>query len=167
MRKINALLSGAIMLFFVIHAIIGTFQMTGIYPGGGMFSNAVSYGLIIFTLLHALIGVILTAKTVISVKKSGEVWTATVKASFQLVGTVSGEVNSYAEYFTAVDTSGIYAIEKARQIATQKSAEEIADLPPSVSVKGSLSGYKIYEAGETQYLDVILSSADLSDFLSI
>ena len=71
MRKINALLSAAIMLLFVIHAIIGTFQMTGIYSGGGIFSSAVSYGLIIFTLLHALIGVILTAKTVISAKKSG------------------------------------------------------------------------------------------------
>lgn len=71
-------------------------------------------------------GILRGSLSTVSVKKSGGVWTATVKASFQLVGTVSGEVNSYVEYFSAVDTSGIYAIEKARQIATQKSAEEIA-----------------------------------------
>ena len=71
-------------------------------------------------------GILRGSLSTVSVKKSGGVWTATVQATFQLVGTVSGEVNSYSEYFTAVDAERILAIDKARRIAAQKSAEEIA-----------------------------------------
>ena len=49
-----------------------------------------------------------------------------VKATFELVGIVSSEVNSFTDYFTAADMDRDKALMKARQIAARKAAEEIA-----------------------------------------
>lgn len=62
----------------------------------------------------------------VKVYRSGSNWVAMVKATFQLVGVVSSEVNSYTEYFTAVDGVRELAIDKAEKRATEKAAAEIA-----------------------------------------
>ena len=48
-------------------------------------------------------------------KHVGNYWQATVHASFELVGLESSEVNSFDDYFTAVDTDEKKAFERARE----------------------------------------------------
>ena len=71
-------------------------------------------------------GILRGSLSTVKIQKSGGMYTAMVKATFQLVGIVSSEVNSYTEYFTAADTDRDLALDKARKRAAQKSSEEIA-----------------------------------------
>ena len=58
-------------------------------------------------------------------KHVGNYWQATVHASFELVGLESSEVNSFDDYFTAVDTDEKKAFERAREIAVQHAVDEL------------------------------------------
>lgn len=71
-------------------------------------------------------GILRGSLSTVKVQSSGGMYTAMVKATFQLVGIVNSEVNSYTEYFTAVDSDRVLAIGKAQKYAAQKAAEEIA-----------------------------------------
>lgn len=84
-------------------------------------------------------GILRGSLSTVKVQKSGGVWTAMVKATFQLVGIVSSEVNSYTEYFTAADPDRDMAIDKARRRATQKASEEIAKRA-AATLQGEMRG---------------------------
>ena len=71
MRKWNAFLSAGILLLFFIHAVTGAFQLAGIYPGGSKLLSVLAMIMVIFMAFHALIGIILTGKTLRALKKAG------------------------------------------------------------------------------------------------
>lgn len=50
---------------------------------------------------------------------------AIVNASFEIIGFDSNAVNSFSEYFTAIDRSESEAVEKAQRLATQAAVEEL------------------------------------------
>jgi hypothetical protein len=61
----------------------------------------------------------------VSVKSAGNLTEASVKASFELLGIDSSVANSFSDYYTAVGTSRVDAINKARQLATQNAVETL------------------------------------------
>ncbi|MBR1691736.1 MAG: pilus assembly protein PilX [Lachnospiraceae bacterium] len=71
MRKWNAALSMGIVVLFFVHAVTGGFQLMGIMPGGSPLLSALSWILAALLLLHAAVGVKLTADTIRACKKSG------------------------------------------------------------------------------------------------
>lgn len=60
------------------------------------------------------------------VERSGSNYIAMVQVSFQLVGITSSEVNSFADFVTAVDSDRTMAIFKAQKLAAEKMSAEIA-----------------------------------------
>ena len=84
-------------------------------------------------------GILRGSLSTVRVQKSGGMWTAMVRATFQLVGIFSSEVNSYTEYFTAADPDRDMAINKARRRATQQAAEEIAKRA-AATLQGEMRG---------------------------
>ena len=58
-------------------------------------------------------GILRGSLSTIKVQKNGGAWTATVKATFELVGIVSSEVNSFTDYFTAANMDRDMALMKA------------------------------------------------------
>ncbi|MBR1554638.1 MAG: pilus assembly protein PilX [Oscillospiraceae bacterium] len=71
MRKFNAVLSMGILALFLIHAIAGSFQLTGIISGGSGVMQAVAWVMLAMIILHVIIGCKLTADTLKACKKSG------------------------------------------------------------------------------------------------
>ena len=71
MRKINAILSMSILVLFLIHAIVGGFQLAGIIPGGSAIMKGLAWLMLLFILIHAGIGCKLTADTCRACKKAG------------------------------------------------------------------------------------------------
>lgn len=71
MRKWNAVLSVGILALFLIHAIAGSFQLSGISQGGSEFMVIIAHAMVCLVLLHIIIGIKLTADTFNAVKKSG------------------------------------------------------------------------------------------------
>jgi succinate dehydrogenase/fumarate reductase cytochrome b subunit len=71
MRKGNAVVSGAILIMFLIHAVAGSFQMMGIMPGGSALMEALAWLMVVLVAVHVLIGIVLTVKTVHILRKSG------------------------------------------------------------------------------------------------
>ena len=71
-------------------------------------------------------GILRGSLSTVKIQSTGGMYTAMVKATFQLVGIVNSEVNSFTEYFTAVDSDRTLAIDKAQKRAAQKASEEIA-----------------------------------------
>lgn len=71
-------------------------------------------------------GILRGSLSTVKVQKSGSNYIAMVKATFQLVGIVNSETNSFVEYFTAADTDRELAIFKAQKAASQKVSAEIA-----------------------------------------
>ena len=68
MRKRNAILTAAIMVLFLLHAIFGAFQLFGV---GQTALKATAWAALALVILHTLIGVKLTADSVKVWKKTG------------------------------------------------------------------------------------------------
>lgn len=68
MRKINAILGPLMIILLVIHGVWGSFQLSGIIPGGNIIRRILSYILVAAVVLHMVIGIKLTADTLISLK---------------------------------------------------------------------------------------------------
>ena len=72
MRKINAVISALVLILFIAHGIYGAFVMTDITAGGTFISTMLSHLLLLtLTSIHALIGIVLTVKSIFAMKKSG------------------------------------------------------------------------------------------------
>lgn len=71
MRKWNALLTAGILVLFLIHAVMGGFQLAGILPGGNPVMHVLSWGMMALIFLHTLIGIVLTAQSLTALRKSG------------------------------------------------------------------------------------------------
>ena len=68
MRKINAKLTAAILALFLLHGILGAFQLLG---AGNVISRVISYTLLTLVAAHALIGIKLTMDTLKVQKSTG------------------------------------------------------------------------------------------------
>ncbi len=71
MRKWNAVLSMGILALFLIHAVTGTLQMSGLLSGGSQVLKIMAWFMVALIVLHTIIGCKLTADTLIAIKKSG------------------------------------------------------------------------------------------------
>ncbi len=71
MRRINSIITGAMMLTFLIHAISGAFMMLNIMEGGSMLLIVATNLFVILAFIHILIGAKLTADSLRTIKKSG------------------------------------------------------------------------------------------------
>jgi hypothetical protein len=71
MRKVNAVVSVAILILLLLHAIGGSFQMLGLMPGGSVCMETLAWIMVVLVVAHMLIGMILTAKTVQILRKTG------------------------------------------------------------------------------------------------
>ena len=71
MRKFNAVLSIAILVLFLVHAISGAFQLMSVIGGGSQILSIISWIMLGLIILHIVIGIKLTADTLKAVKKSG------------------------------------------------------------------------------------------------
>lgn len=68
MRKANAVLSAAILALFLVHAVLGAFQLTGL---GSTAAKWAAWAALILILAHTAIGVKLTADTLRVWKRTG------------------------------------------------------------------------------------------------
>ena len=68
MRKVNAVLSAVILLMFALHAILGSFNMMG---AGSVTTKVLSWSMVALIVIHTVIGIILTGKSVSVWKKTG------------------------------------------------------------------------------------------------
>lgn len=68
MRRFNACLTAAIMILFLLHTVLGSFQLIG---AGNLPSKALSHTLLTLMLVHMVIGIILTAKTIKTQRLAG------------------------------------------------------------------------------------------------
>ena len=71
MRRFNAILSMTILALFVLHVVIGSLQLAGVMPGGSVIMQAAAYIMAAGIAVHAVIGVKLTADTLIAQKRAG------------------------------------------------------------------------------------------------
>ncbi|MBR1930595.1 MAG: pilus assembly protein PilX [Lachnospiraceae bacterium] len=71
MRKWNAILSAAILVLFLIHAVLGGFQLMGILPGGNRALSAMAYLMVGLIVVHGILGVKLTIDTCRACKRAG------------------------------------------------------------------------------------------------
>ena len=60
MRRVNGILTVIILILFIIHGVLGAFQLIG---AGSVISRALSYALLTVMLIHTMIGIKLTADT--------------------------------------------------------------------------------------------------------
>ena len=68
MRKWNGILSAVILVLFLVHGILGGFQLLG---AGNIISKVLARGMMALILVHAVIGIILTVKTLQIQKQTG------------------------------------------------------------------------------------------------
>lgn len=71
MRKTNAIITAAIMLLFLIHAVAGGFQLAGWLPGGSVLLKTAAWTMTALVGVHIVIAVKLTADTLRALKSSG------------------------------------------------------------------------------------------------
>ena len=71
MRKANAIISALLLVLFLIHGIAGGFQLLGWLPGGLRVLTVLARAMVVLLVLHAAIGIKLTADAVRKGKKSG------------------------------------------------------------------------------------------------
>ncbi|HBI85093.1 MAG TPA: pilus assembly protein PilX [Ruminococcus sp.] len=71
MRKVNAILSAAILVLFLVHAIAGGFQLAGLMAGGKTWLSVLARFMTALIAAHIGIGVKLTADTLRIAKRSG------------------------------------------------------------------------------------------------
>ena len=74
MRKWNAVLSMGILVLFLLHAVIGGFQLSGILSGGSSILTVLSWVMVCLIAVHALLGIILTVQSLSAQKKAGAVY---------------------------------------------------------------------------------------------
>ena len=68
MRKWNAVLSALVLLLFILHGVLGAFQLSGL---GNTVSKGLSHSAMFLAALHACIGVKLTWDTLQAQRKAG------------------------------------------------------------------------------------------------
>ena len=71
MRKFNAMLTSAIMVLFLVHAVAGGFQLAGWLPGGSAVLKIAAWTMTALIAVHTVIGIKLTADTLRAIKSSG------------------------------------------------------------------------------------------------
>ncbi len=71
MRRINAILSMGILVLFLIHAVLGGFQLAGLMSGGSVLLKVMAWVMTGLIALHTVIGIKLTADSIKAIKKSG------------------------------------------------------------------------------------------------
>lgn len=72
MRKLNLFLSISIIVLFLFHIIVGSLQLFGLIPGGNAVMKILAWVLVTAVCLHIVIGVKLTADTLVAIKRSGK-----------------------------------------------------------------------------------------------
>ena len=100
-------------------------------------------------------GILRGTLSTVKVQKSGKMWTAMVKANFELVGMVSSELNSHIEYYTVADPDRDMAIDKARRRAAQKAAEDIAK-SAAATIQGEMRG-------GVQHIKILIEISNIVD----
>lgn len=68
MRKINAVLSVLILILFLAHAIIGSFELIGAI---GVVMKQISRAALVLVVFHVVIGIKFTVDSIIAMKKAG------------------------------------------------------------------------------------------------
>lgn len=71
MRKANALLSMGILVLFLIHAVLGRFQLSGILPGGSRILMILAWLMTVLIVVHTVLGCIMTVQTLSAQKEDG------------------------------------------------------------------------------------------------
>ena len=71
MRKWNTLLSICIIILFLIHAVAGGFQLMGLLSGGNVILSVLAKIMLVFIIIHGVIGIKLTWDSIAACKKSG------------------------------------------------------------------------------------------------
>ena len=71
MRKVNAVISMAVVALLLLHAVAGGFQLMGVFPGGNQVLAVLAWIMTGLIVLHIIIGIKLTADTLIAIRKSG------------------------------------------------------------------------------------------------
>ena len=71
MRKINAILSMAIMALFLVHMVAGILELSGLMAGGSAVLSVVAWVMAALIAVHAIIGIKLSADSIIACKKAG------------------------------------------------------------------------------------------------
>lgn len=88
LRRVNAWVSVAIIVLFLIHGIAGGYQMAGILAGGNQVLTVLAWLLVALVCVHVAIGTVLTVRSV-RASKSGRKAYAGENAAF-IVRRVSG-----------------------------------------------------------------------------
>lgn len=70
MRKLNVLLTIAILALLAAHGICGGFQAMGVLPGGNDLLTVLAWIMIVLICLHMVVSLIYTAQTLQALKKS-------------------------------------------------------------------------------------------------
>ena len=71
MRKLNSILGPLLIVLLLIHGIWGAFQLASIVPGGSLIRKILSYVMVAALAIHVVIGIKLTADTLIAIRRSG------------------------------------------------------------------------------------------------
>ncbi|MBP3272028.1 MAG: pilus assembly protein PilX [Ruminococcus sp.] len=71
MRRLNAVLGMALLALFLLHAVMGGFQLSGVIPGGSVIMKTGAWVMTAVLVLHTVIGIKLTADTLRTLKKTG------------------------------------------------------------------------------------------------
>ncbi len=71
MRKLNSIAAILVMILFVIHMVAGVLIMTGMMDGGSSFLLGVTHLMLAAVCVHMTLSLILTAKTIYTLRKSG------------------------------------------------------------------------------------------------
>ena len=72
LRKCNAVISMLILALFILHAVAGGFQLTGVIPGGNRGLTVLARGMVVLVGIHMTIGIILTFKSLAGLRRSGK-----------------------------------------------------------------------------------------------
>ena len=71
MRRINAVISMAVIALFLLHAVVGGFITWGVFDGGSTFMKIMARIMVTLIGVHLVIGTKLTADTLKALKRSG------------------------------------------------------------------------------------------------
>ena len=71
MRRLNAIVSMAVLALFLIHAAVGGLQLAGVLAGGSAVMSVLAWVMVGLIAVHVVIGIKLTADTLAAQKKAG------------------------------------------------------------------------------------------------
>ncbi len=74
MRKWNAVISAMILVLFVVHMISGGFVLAGFTAGGSRIMQILARAMATLVILHILIGIVLTVKTLAAQRRAGKAY---------------------------------------------------------------------------------------------